>query len=354
MKSSAMTLLCSVVLMSCLVGCSASGPSGPKIRLSPYFGSDINYLNPENLGEYCYGGCFSEKIGMIYTAKAGFIDTGHLIESVDRTKYISGIAFENLRIGNEEFSFDLVEPARYFVGVAYPSISVKYPANWIFLNADEKEKIAKEISIDLGQYISYSSTIWHEIITWFGYSCVAIFPETPSSFSWEDLYSDLLGTRICARALQEKNGNFNETVTRIINEEIKKLDAQKPEIAKQATRKIEGKWFSGSVYPFIRMMKRNFDVGIDNGCITPWLVPGICKNNIPELLPVPKIPSKQGFSFKIELEPRGPQGDRVLGIVYPNKRGKRIQPDAHYPKIMEYIRNQAIMQEGIGVDKPNL
>lgn len=336
-------------------GCAVAPSEKANLRImSPYFGSNINYLHPEKLGKHSYGGNFSEKIGMLYTCKAGYIDMGHLRESVDRTKYISEIVFDNIMKKEIEFSFNVIEPARYFV-------KVKYPENWDSLNEAEKEKIAREISIGLGQYIAFASIVWHEIITYFGYSCVGVFSEKPSSFSWEDCYSDLLGTKLSAQALQENN-DFNISVTKLIDLELKKLDVQQPEIAKQATKKIKGKWFKGECYPFIQMKKRNFDVGLDGGYLTPWLVPGICKNENPELCRVPDLKSisKYGFSFKIEIEPREAQKNRILDIIHADKGNihdkkiRRIQPDEDYKKIIDYIKDDAIKEEGSDVDKPIL
>lgn len=215
----------------------------------------------------------------------------------------------------------------------------------------EKEKIIRELSIDLGQYIPYCSTCWHEIITWYGYSCVGLFPEKPSSFSWEDLYSDLLGTRIAGQALKE-NANFDYSVTRILNNELERLDAQPVQIARNATKKIYGKWFSGAGYPFISMNKRNFDIGLDDGKLTPWLVPGICLNNIPnscEVLDLRSI-SRKGFSFDLELEPKCGSGKKAAKIV--NKT--RLQPELDFPRIVEHIKAQEIQKKGLSVCKPTL
>ena len=55
----------------------------------------------------------------------------------------------------------------------------------------------------MGPYMAYTMVTWHEILTWFGYKSVGIVPEYHSSFSWEDTYSNLLGTVLAARALRD-------------------------------------------------------------------------------------------------------------------------------------------------------
>jgi hypothetical protein len=135
-----------------------------------------------------------EQNGFVYTCRGGFIDIGHLRESADRTAYISRIVLKKLEKGEKEFSFRIIEPSKYYV-------RIKYPENWV--NYPNREKIAKEISVGLGQYFAQTTTVWHEILTWFGFKSTGIFSEYLSSFSWEDAYSDLLGTAIAARALRD-------------------------------------------------------------------------------------------------------------------------------------------------------
>jgi hypothetical protein len=171
--------------------------------------------------------------------------------------------------GETEFSFRTIEPSKYIV-------TINYPDNWTQLS--EKETIAKDTSIRLGQYFAYMTTLWHEIITWHGYKTTWIFSEYISSFSWEDLYSDLLGTHLAARALRDEQHSYNDAMTIAIDEELQKLDAQPPRVAISATRKVEGKWYAGGLYFFVTMRKRNFDTGLDDGSLTPWLVPGICSD----------------------------------------------------------------------------
>ena len=334
------------IMFACIIamnlinsGCSAGEI---KMRVSPYFGGFVSYLDPEDLGDYQFKG---GKVGMLYTHKAGYIDTGHLFESVERTKYLFEIIFENLKAGNEKFSFKMVEPARYFV-------KVKYPDGYEDLNEDEKGVLIRESAICLAQGIAYRSTIWHEIITWYGYSCVILISEKPSSFSWEDLYSDLLGTVISAQALRE-GGDFDSAVTRILNEKLKRFEVQSSGVAKQATKKIRGKWFSGLIIP--SMKKRNFDTGLGNGYLIPWLVPGICKDALPEPCFVSSLDSasENGFSFSVELEPVSGQGKKALQII--SDDGKRLRHlDRQFLKIIRKIRKQEIKTKGRDLIKPTL
>lgn len=332
-----------LMIISFTTGCSRN----VKLRPSPYFGQlSMRFLSPSDLGEFCTNHTCSnggfEKVGMLYTCNAGFIDLGHLRECADRTRYCFDQIKTALELKKPNFCFDLIEPATYFVYITYPS-------NWDKQNTKTKEKISRELSADLAQYIAFRSTIYHEIITWYGWSCVGLFPETPSSFSPEDLYSDLLGSRLaCSVLKQDCVLDFNMEMKGLLSKEIRRLEARQKEVAKMAYDSAKGHWFNGAGYPFIEMKKRNFDIG-QSGFLTPWLVAGICSGKAePQEVPNLKTISKHGFSFRVEIATRGGQGTRLQRIAGSN----RINPELHYNKIVEYIRQDAIRKKGINVDNP--
>lgn len=47
--------------------------------------------------------------------------------------------------------------------------------------------------LSLSGRIAYDLSVWHEIATWYGVSSVPLVSEQFSSFSPEDVYSNLLG-----------------------------------------------------------------------------------------------------------------------------------------------------------------
>ncbi|MEK6935484.1 MAG: DUF4056 domain-containing protein, partial [Nanoarchaeota archaeon] len=210
---------------------------------------------------------------------------------------------------------------------------------------------AHEVSADLAPYLAFISTVWHEIITWYGYSSVGLFSEKPSSFSWEDLYSDLMGSNIASESLKSKK-DFEAEVTSIMRKHLIELDVQEKSVAKSATKTIRGKWFSGMCYPAIHMMKRSFDIGLDNGCITPWLVPGICKNPSPKsycfIHHLENI-SQRGFSFKLTLFPKEMQSKKILKLVQKDEKINYLLPETDFLKIVESIKQEAIKEQGVNV-----
>jgi hypothetical protein len=53
-----------------------------------------------------------------------------------------------------------------------------------------------------------------------------------------------------------------------------------------------------------------------------------------------------GFSVVVEIEPHEWEKDRILRIVYPDQRGRRIRPDEHFAAIMFDIRREAAARYG--------
>lgn len=335
------------IFLGCTV--SAATINAPRLRPSPYFGaiSGMSYSTVEDLGRHDYNSFFGENNAMVYTAKGGYIDMGHLREAADRARYIFEVCQENLRQGKTDFSYEIIEPAIYHV-------SVEYPAGWDMLSDFDKDRIIREVAIDLGQHYAQISNIWHEIVTWYGYASTGLMSEKASSFSWEDGYSDLLGSKIGAMVLRQ-NTDYNTGMTEMIAQELNKLDPQSVETAKKATETIKGKWFSGR-YPFLSMKRRNFDVGFDDGYISPFRVPGICPNapEVPCRRPPLDSLEQYGFTIRLTLTPKESERHEVLAILYPAGNGKTLIPDEDFPVIIEHIRDEAIRESGANVDKPIL
>ena len=100
------------------------------------------------------------------------------------------------------------------------------------------------------------------------------------------------------------------------------------------------------------MKKRNFDLGLDDGFVTPALIPSVseCDGAQPQPYPVPdlKILSEYGFSVKYEIAPNIWEGGAILDAAYEGRdlSGKRVEPVIHYAPIMEQIRKDAIRRYG--------
>ena len=216
-KKAILTLLlclCMTLVGSCghKPGFRGSGKTGrkpPRIRLSCYATSTVGttFTDPHRLGMHSYKSAKSEKNGIIYACKGGHIDLGHLRKGADWTVYLAEQTLEQLKRKKTKFSFKFYEPSKYFVELTYPE-------NWKALAEDQRDEISRDISIRLGQYFAFIGCTWHEILTWFGYRPFALYPEFPSSFSWEDTYSNLMGTHGAATALRDTEREFDEARVR--------------------------------------------------------------------------------------------------------------------------------------------
>jgi hypothetical protein len=353
-------LLCGPVIFL-LTGCTAPArliglmgtPGAPRIRLSSYASATLGtpFIDPNDLGMHSYEGVGTEKNGILYTCRAGHIDIAHLRKAADWTAYLTQKMYRQLQQGDTRFSFKLWEPSRYFV-------RLEYPQNWEQLPELERDQIARDISIKLGQYFAFTGLTWHEILTWFGYSSVPWYPEFPSAFSWEDTYSNLLGTHLAVQALLSTRHSYDEAMTLALNRELQDLEAQSKQTAARAAQAVKGNWYSGDLLFLVNIKKRNLDIGLDDGYVTPWIVPDLegCERAEPKLCPAPNLNLLRlhGFSMKLELEPRELQKSSILRIAYPDpdERRKRIEPAMHFPIIMEYIRQDAIHRFGPEVDAP--
>lgn len=324
--------------------------ASPRIRVGylPTTTLGTVFSGPEDLGQHGYRPNWSEKSGIVYTCKAGHIDIAHARKATDWTVFLAAKTFQNIKKHKDEFSFRLYEPSKYFVRLTYPE-------NWKDLPQKDKEQIAYDLSIRLGQYLAFVATNWHEIITWFGYKSKGFEPEFPSAFTWEESFSNLFGTHIAIIALQDTEHTYNEAVTLALRKELEKLNAQSDHISKQASESVRGLWFTGDFF-YITMNKRNLDVGLDDGFVTPSLVPHVseCEGIEAQSYPVPNLefPSEYGFSVKFEIEPRIWEAGKILNIANSggNPKIKRIEPVIHLAPIMDYIRKDAIRRYGPDVD----
>lgn len=326
------------------------GLSEPRLRVSDYFGAPggIDYLNPFDLGFHSYKKSGSEKVGMVYTQKGGFFDIGHVRESADRTRYAVDLLYHQLIKSNQRFRFTLIEPSDYYV-------TVRYPENWKYLDETAKKEIVREISIRYGQYLGHQSLIWHELLTWFGYASSGLFSEQISSFSWEDPFSDVTGTWLGVEAIR-KGGSYDEQVTRLLTEKLKELKAEPANIGRKAEDVIKGKWYTGGGYFFVTMKKRNFDVGFDDGQVTPWLVPGMYPQVEPVPCPVPDTSclAEYDFAINVQIDPKVMEKYKIYTALGLDPSHDRMQMETDFPKLLEYIKSEAQSRDGMDVGKPTL
>jgi len=330
-------------------GCHSNGKPRLRFGCLPAPTPRTRWPDPNNLGPHCYNYNPLEKGGILYTCKAGHIDLTHVRTVADTTRYLVMKTHETLMKNDIEFSFKFhLDRSRHIVRLTYPE-------TWEGLPQKKKEQIANDISLNLGQYLAYTASGWHEILTWFGYHSMFLMPEFNSAFSWEDVFSNLLGVRLAVEALEDTEHTYDRAMTLAINRELQTLGVQSGHTAKLAAEKMKGKWFSG--YLMVDMKKRNLDVGLDDGYVTPTIVPSLpqCAETKPQTYPAPNLDvlSKYGFSMQYEIIPKESGKSKILKIVYPGvERKKWIEPTIHLATIMDYITKHAVEKYGFDIAVP--
>lgn len=330
-----------------ITGCGGSGGiSGksvtplPRIRIGRYASPSVGtvFENPDDLGRHSYSGGSGGKKGIVYTCKAGHVDLAHARKSADWAAYLYRNFSDRLKKKETKFSFKFREPARYYV-------ELTYPPNWDSLPRTQKDAIILDCAATLAQYGAYTGTMFHEMLTWFGYKSTGLWSEFPSAFAWEDSFSDLFGTHVAGKAIRDTRHSYDDAMTIALDNELKMLGVQPRKVAIEASKSVHGQWYAGD-FAWINMKARNFDTGFDDGSITPWLVPGLtqCRGAKPQPYPAPRLDDirKYGFKVKFELAPSAAKG-KVLRIVWPDKsqRQSRIVPDLHFTKLTDYILKDA-------------
>lgn len=319
----------------------------PKIRIGALASSPMAPVvkNPSKLGRHGYRPNGSERNGIVYTCRGGHIDLAHLRNVADWTGYLASKSYWHINKESEGFSFTLGDEAACFV-------EIKYPDNWKDMSDDDRSYAAKEVSFRLGQYLAYQFSVWHEIVTWFGYKSTGLYPEFQSAFSWEDTYSNLLGSRIGFLALYNEEYCFSDAVTLALDQEMERLGVQPRYVAKQAARHMRSDKCKDFV-PTANIKTRNFDVGIKDGYITPWIIPsiGLCKDEMPRSYPVPDLDfhGEYGFDVKFQIEPKVWEKNTIMKISFGAgyKKIKRIEPSLHFEKVMLYIEQKAADKFGV-------
>ncbi|MBN1816770.1 MAG: DUF4056 domain-containing protein [Sedimentisphaerales bacterium] len=319
-----------ILLFSALSGCAIDGPRA-RLGTLPTSTLGTPFLGPDDLGAHGYRFGWLEGNGIVYTCRAGHIDIYHVRGAADNTKYLIQRIEKLLLQGQAGFSYNLM------LETSTHKIQFVYPENWNSIAGAEKERMVREVAFAAGPYLAFQAATWHEILTWFGVRFAGIEPEYNSAFTWEDLFSNLLGVRLAVQALQDVQNVYDQALTRALRKEMEQLGIQPANVARKAAEKMRNLWFSGFI--FVDTFRKNFDIGLD-GSITPTLVPDVpgCGEEAVSY-PPPSLDrmEKYGFSILYEIRPNVFEQRAIFAAA----GADRIFPKEHFPRIMEVIRQQA-------------
>ena len=296
-----------------------SDPTPPRIiRSCCALGSDLKLFgipfvkmnqitSMAELNQHKYMGDKNEGIGLLYTNKGGFIDVGHVRDQADWTKFLYAQILANQ--GGE------------FV------TKLAYEAGKKSLIIDTKIELDSADCLLLAGRIAFDISLWHELSTWYGASAVPLISERFSSFSVEDVYSNLLGVNVGMEALKSKLP-YNEAMTEILNQTLEGLGAVKGKTDTYlALEAVQGVWWTRDK----RLPSNKVTLERDMEVLTsvrPWLVPeGGFGLFAPRILTVPKTTSKgelltDYYNLNIDLNHKFPVEE-----IFPERENRIISEE---------------------------
>jgi len=294
---------------------------------------DRAFVNPDTIGSH---NSISEGTGMLYTLRGGHIDLAHVRGPADQTRQAYDRAYSCIIDGRKSFT---VKPAWERIT---NKVEFEYPADWEQTPKAERQKIAREIALKIAPVVGYNSSLYHEMLTWKGAKFFLIEPEFKSSFSWEDLYSNVMGAWVATEALKA-GGNFNETFTRLLDQELNRLQVVPQEKARQITESVRGKWHTSAA-----IIKRNMDSYLDDD-VSPCIVPGYTSAE-PITYPLPNLDGINQYGIRVTYT--------VNSFFLENNELKRIagtsealQPLKDFKPIMKNIQREAVEKYNLDVHK---
>lgn len=288
-----------------------SAPPAKIIRTCCSFGANIgisgvpfvkktDITSLEEIGNHHFLGNIEENNGNIYTKRGGFIDLGHLRDCADWTAYLYQVIiaskengeFEIIHLGNEGGSKKLL---------------LEIPED---MDETEAGELAGKIAYDL--------SLWHEIATWYGTSYVPLVPERYSSFSPEDLYSNLLGIHLGMQAIQS-DLEYNEAMSLLIAQMFDNLEAvSSRNETYDAMVKVDEIWYTSQKrLPNKKLLLKRY---LDNDSyLTPWLVPKMGSRKSPFVLSKPESYLTDFYELNIKLNFRFP-----VKSIFPDEKNRVI------------------------------
>jgi hypothetical protein len=225
----------------------------------------------------------------------------------------------------------------------------------------------KETVTTLAQWLAFQISIWHEIATWYGWASVAGFSERASAFSPEDLYSNMLGSKlmlaITARRQAASEPEYNRAVDGWFARALEVLGAVPRDLGTDVTHALDGLWWDSSrrVPDPQLVRRRHFGIGDP---IRPWLAPpsalpegvrqalheACAGDHDPVVFTNPSrakgIALEDYVTFEVEVE-------EALAKQEPFASRGRALTQRDFPEIVAVIREQAVAELGPRVDRPD-
>jgi len=319
----------------------------------PFFRLE-NIRGLKEIGPHGYnkGDYTPENNGLVYTCRGGFIDLAHVRDNMDRTLYLT---MEIVRALPEGLSLELWEEGtkRRFRLKPLPEGLLSREGRWATATA-------------IASYVNYQLSIWHEIVTWYGWDSVPGFAEKISAFSPEDIYSNALGENLAVGIIVNREARsrdqYDESAGAWIAEGLRRLGVVEKEQAKAAMQAVDGLWWNSKQrVPDMKLLPRRsleitpplsgWIVADVLGKSAPPEIAGMCRGQPP---PLPmRVPAKVGDIALAELVTVEFEFDKWLPKKFPlpGSKGDKVT-QADFAKIIEDVRRAGTEELGPGFDKP--
>ena len=246
--------------------CILGNDVGAQVGSIPVPGYEITYtLDVDTLGTHQFnkgtvafeprGGkrLLSDEVsGILYTCRGGFIDIAHVRDNADRTLFLAS------QIGRLAATGGTIP----LTGEGATRRVVVKPLDARLVRTHG----LREVVVSLAEWVSFQAGIWHEITTWYGWASTP-FSERPSSFSPEDIYSNLVGAKIAGAIIRRHAAAsevaYNQAVTAALKDALLKLGPLPQEASRRAFEYIDGIWWDSTKrVPDNQLVRhRNFTIG---------------------------------------------------------------------------------------------
>lgn len=278
----------------------------------------------------------TEHNGIVYTSRGGFIDTAHARDYADLTCYLAGALQHRLERGAV---IELADQGGKRRVVATP------------VPREVLRRVGRlRLSVAMAQWLAFELSVWREIATWYGHKSVPPWPETISSFSLEDLYSNLLGTKLAGGILRTQRirdeEDWSRAMTAWLPVALEELGIQSATAAAQAMRAVDGDWWDSSrrVPDWKLVRGRSFEFQDE---VRPWLVPGqTAQGRTASAVVLRNVTSLRGTRFRdyVRVEIVVDEDLVERGLTLP-RSGSRSITQVDFPAIVERVRRDLRVAE---------
>ena len=274
-----------------------------------------------------------EHNGIIYTCRGGFLDTAHIRDFADLTWFLAARVDERLETGGTIELEDYGGRRRVTIRPVRPETI--------------REIGRTRLAIAVAARLSFDLSVWREIATWYGHESVPPWSEKLSSFSPEDLYSNLLGTKLAegilhTRAIHSRR-EWDLAMTAWLASAMDALGVVPIETARDLMESLDGTfWSSARRMPdWDITLRRKFDRG---PAVEPWVVHAKESSAAPCTaddgpVPIPVQDELAGVSIGGVAEIDVVVSDRLMKHGFPLPRGgDRHIVEADYDDLIEVVR----------------